>query len=168
MSGFEDDPGSEAVSPPLSDPIRQRVEAEYPPAVRSSVEQALRRYGGKSHHRDVEWMRLAILELSGGRLDDVEHYVSEADGDWRDIGHWLAKYHRPFQELLDRLVKRRKLAAEERLSIDRMRGGEYRKLLHLLELMRARAIRPTKAELQLIVLLGAQMRLPARTWEGLR
>jgi hypothetical protein len=56
--------------------------------------QALRellRYGNTPHEPEPERVRLAILKLSGGDLDELKATVEGAKEDWRDVVSWAER-----------------------------------------------------------------------------
>ena len=45
-------------------------------------------YGGANHENDVERVRLAIIKLSGGALDELATMTTAAKSDYRDVLMW--------------------------------------------------------------------------------
>ena len=41
-------------------------------------------YGARSHDREVNRVRLAVLQLSEGRMEKLRHWVAMAKADYRD------------------------------------------------------------------------------------
>lgn len=68
----------------LTDRIRQTFPAENP----ADVLQILELYGTASHERETERVRLAVLKLSGGDLNELREMINAAKGDYRDVLAW--------------------------------------------------------------------------------
>ena len=78
--------------------------SEYPSASAALVEQKARQlfsaedlpqvlalleaYGNESWQREPERVRLGLLKLSGGKLEQLRHYLAAAQGDYRDVLAW--------------------------------------------------------------------------------
>ena len=80
----------------------------------------LQRYGVSAEEPEDELVRLAILKLAGGSLDELRKTVDGAKEDWEDIVDWAK---RPRQTRC-RLTNR-KLHDSERQRIEREDGEEW-------------------------------------------
>jgi len=55
------------------------------PDARAIVYEELARYGLEQHEREPERVRVAILKVAGGSLDEIREWVSIAKNDYRDV-----------------------------------------------------------------------------------
>ncbi len=72
----------------MNQKILDRITKDFPVSAQSRVIEALISYVGREAER-VQW---DILELSKGSLKNVEHFVTAAQQDYRDILYWAEYY----------------------------------------------------------------------------
>jgi hypothetical protein len=75
---------------PLTATLEYDVAARFAPADRPIAEAMLARYGEGQNERQVDEVRRALLELSGGRLSHLGHYLALAQHDHRSVLYWAA------------------------------------------------------------------------------
>jgi hypothetical protein len=69
----------------LSELVRRAIQAGFSPPDCERVEQLLLRYGENGAEREVERVRLDILEICGSNVNEVERLVNLAKTDFRDL-----------------------------------------------------------------------------------
>lgn len=65
--------------------VARIVDREFSPGDRAEALRLLAGYGTESWHREPDRVRLAILKLSGGRLDRLRAHLETAKKDYRDV-----------------------------------------------------------------------------------
>jgi hypothetical protein len=72
----------------LSAALEREIAERFAPADRRIAHVMLTQYGMSPHERDVEHVRRAMLELSGGNIGHLGYYLAAAQHDYRDVLHW--------------------------------------------------------------------------------
>jgi hypothetical protein len=70
------------------DQILGAARAAFPACDPADVLTALDQYGVEPYEREVERVQLAIIELSGGDMDRLLHFVQVAKTDYRNVLAW--------------------------------------------------------------------------------
>jgi hypothetical protein len=73
---------------PTRDLVLTKIAHTFPNHAPAEILAILDRYGTKPHHPERDRVHLAILMLSEGKLDKLDHYVNVADQDYRDVLSW--------------------------------------------------------------------------------
>lgn len=61
------------------------LESDFPPPLRATARDLIRRCESLPEPRRVQ---MAVLELAGGDIASLKHYVERAEGDYRDVLYW--------------------------------------------------------------------------------
>lgn len=69
----------------LDTEVLAAVQAAFAPGDVPAAQAALERYGNEPHEAEVKRVQLAIVALSGGRLDDLLRWVHDVKIDYRDV-----------------------------------------------------------------------------------
>ncbi|HEX8600022.1 MAG TPA: hypothetical protein VF952_16090 [Chloroflexia bacterium] len=78
-------PGSENIIKLTRDTVLSRVRHVFPQLDIEEVMRILDSYGVESNEQERERVQLAILKLSEGSFEKLQHYVAEAKYDFRDV-----------------------------------------------------------------------------------
>jgi len=65
--------------------VHAAVNGIFPPEQRDAALKELDRYGTEAHEKEPERVRLAVLDLSKGNLDELVRLVDAAKKDYRDV-----------------------------------------------------------------------------------
>jgi hypothetical protein len=68
--------------------ILRKIISYWPNKDPKEITDLLDRYGSEDYHREKDRVYLAILKLSDGKLDLLEHYLDIALSDYRDVLAW--------------------------------------------------------------------------------
>ena len=69
---------------PTREQVVSSIKAKFGESRLAEVLAALDQYGAESHEREVNRVKLAILELSEGKIEKLLHWIKTAKVDYRD------------------------------------------------------------------------------------
>jgi len=72
----------------LSPKLERELAERFAPADRRTAHVMLTQYGVSPHERDVEHVRQAMLELSGGNVGRLGYFLAAAQHRYQDVLYW--------------------------------------------------------------------------------
>jgi hypothetical protein len=72
----------------LSAKHERELDRRFAPNDRRTAHVMLTQYGASPHERDVEHVRQAMLELSGGNVGRLGYFLAAAQHRYQDVLHW--------------------------------------------------------------------------------
>jgi hypothetical protein len=75
----------------ISESVRQRAREYFSEEEIPGVLLLLAEYGTRTHHREVDRVRHAIIKASRGSVEDLESLLASADTDYRDVLWWTGE-----------------------------------------------------------------------------
>lgn len=72
----------------LSAKLERQLAERFAPADRRTAHVMLTQYGVSPHERDVEHVRQAMLELSGGNVGRLGYFLAAAQHRYQDVLYW--------------------------------------------------------------------------------
>ena len=102
--------------------IARKIVVMFPPAVHAHVEKELHKYGDDGTNPQVERVRLAILKLSNGQMDELN--IAGALEDPVDIINWAEQ-----PALMQMAMENRKLKPQEHQNLEAQDWAQYHEWL---------------------------------------
>lgn len=82
------------------------IKKVFPKIDSKEVENILNLYGERSHEKEQERVKLAILKLSEGNFEELVYYKNIAKSDYRDVLYWAEyKNDQPIEDPYINLIK---------------------------------------------------------------
>ena len=106
----------------LNQLVARKIAVMFPPAVHDRVAKELLKYGGESTRPQVERVRLAILKLSNGQMDELN--IAGALEDPVDIINWAEQ-----PALMQMAMENRKLKPQEHQNLEAQDWAQYHEWL---------------------------------------